>query len=682
MAGGQVPGGEVQRFQYLVKGQVQGVGFRPFIYRLASRLRLEGFVRNERGEVNIEAQGEEAQLDIFRRALLAEAPPLALIHDVIANPIPPQPRAGGFCIEKSRSREAAQEAAGAGVTVDSAACPAYREELFDPRDRRYRYGLTNCTDCGPRYTILEALPYDRPNTTMKRFDMCDDCASEYERPPNRRFHAQPNACPLCGPGLQLVDHAGRTVPGDPVARAAAALAAGRIVAVKGLGGFHLAVRADRAESVGRLRSVKERSAKPFALMSRSMAEARRVVDPGEAASEQMQSARAPILLARRCPDAAVAENVAPGMDRLGVMLPYAPVHHLLFEALDPEVGALVMTSGNGSGEPLVIENREALLRLQGMCDAILWHDRPIRRCVDDSVRIDMGDLGTVPARRSRGYVPSPLPLPVPCAAPGLAVGGEQRNTIALALGPDAVLSQHLGDLTGTLNFELFRRTARDLCSLFDAEPAWVAHDLHPVYTSTRGAKALADRRGVPGIAVQHHHAHAAALLAEHGAAAPALVVVCDGTGYAQGGASWGGELLLADLLGFRRLAHLKPLRLAGGDTAAIDIRRCGLALLHRALGRDFGEHPAARELIPDPGERNAFRAMLERCVQCVDSSSAGRVFDGMAALLGICRENTFDGEAPMRLEAECPVGSPAARGTGTAGPSAEPGRKRQPLEKE
>jgi len=634
------------RQRWHLTGQVQGVGFRPFVYRLARQHHLTGFVRNDTTGVVIEAQGAAPQIDHFACNLQAEIPPLAVIHSLRRTPMPVSSDETDFRILTSHDH--AQPTA--QVTVDTALCRDCLAEMLDPADRRQGYALINCTNCGPRYSIIRRIPYDRPNTTMAAFVMCDRCRAEYTHPADRRFHAQPIACHTCGPKLQLVGPQGAPLPGDPIAGAVERLAGGGIVAIKGLGGFHLAVNAADREGVARLRRLKHRDQKPFALMCASLAEARRLVELSEEAQAAMTSPACPIVLSPRRGGADVAEAVAPGNHRLGVMLPYTPIHHLLFERGRGRFAVLVMTSGNLSDEPLVIDNSEAVRRLGGMCDAILWHDRPIERCVDDSVIIEMSDGSALPVRRARGYVPAPLVIPRQAATAGLCLGGELKNTVAVVRESQVILSHHLGDLTHPLAFAAFKRAVGDLCDLFSIEPRWIAHDLHPAYLSTSYAQGLSKKLGVPAFAIQHHHAHAAAVMAEHGVTEKVLAVTCDGTGYGTDGTVWGGELLLADLGGYERLGRMRLLRLPGGDAAARDTRRCGLALLHQAFGDSFGDHPMARRLVADDAERSMLREMIRRGINCAMSSSVGRVFDGVAALLGLCSRNNHEAQAAMAME--------------------------------
>jgi hydrogenase maturation protein HypF len=666
----------IARRRWRILGQVQGVGFRPFVYRLAAQLNLSGFVRNDPAGVIIEAQGPESRLDEFAALLVDEKPALAAIAGISCADIPVTSDNPKFEIEASTD----SSAIAADVTVDTACCPDCIRELLDAKDRRFGYGLINCTNCGPRFSIIRRIPYDRPNTTMAGFAMCDACGAEFAEPANRRFHAQPIACHECGPKVTLVDSKGNLIAEDAISGAVQRLLDGKIVAIKGLGGFHLAVRADDTAAVNRLRELKHRDRKPFALMCANLEEMGKLVKLSEAARQAVLSPACPIVLAPRRAEANVADAVAPGNHRLGVMLPYTPIQHLLFAALrggrsaqrpaesDAGIGSfggrcadptLVMTSANVSDEPLVTDNDEAVLRLGGMCDAILWHDRPIERPVDDSVVVDLGEDGLLPIRRARGYVPQAIALPRSRAGVpdlpwhtmfGLCVGGELKNTVAVVRGGSAILSHHLGDLTHAKAYACFRRAIADMCQLFAIRPQWIAHDLHPVYLSTSYARQLAAEMGVPLVGVQHHHAHAAAVMAENGVSEKVLAVVCDGVGYGADGTSWGGELLAADLSSFERLAHLRPMLLPGGDAAAKDCRRCGVALLHQAFGDGFAEHPAAGTLFPDSQERSVIATMLARRFNTAISSGAGRVFDGVAALLGVCSRNTYEAEAAMTLE--------------------------------
>jgi len=643
---------QAHRRRWRITGRVQGVGFRPLVYRLAHKMRIRGAVWNDADGVVAEGQGTPGQLDEFVCALRTEAPAAAVIRQIVEQEIPLD--GDGESFEIRRTPAAASPTA--EVAADLAICPDCLAEIRDPANaRRHGYALTNCTHCGPRFSVIRAIPYDRINTTMAEFAMCPSCSQEYDDPADRRFHAQPTACQNCGPKMRLLDGGGNQIDEDPITGAVVRLLRGEIVAVKGIGGFHLAVRSDNQAAIARLRELKHRPAKPFALMCASLKAARKLVRLSPGGIALLASATAPIVLApiihdTDAVDSRIAPAVAPGQHRLGIMLAYTPLHHLLFDQLAPAgVDTLVMTSGNDVDEPLAFEDADAISRLGGLCDAILLHNRPIQRAVDDSVVIDAP--AAIVLRRARGYVPEPIALPPKCdATPGLALGAEMKCTVAIYRDRQAVLSQHLGNLMRPRTFEAFKRAIADFRGLFDVTPQWIAHDLHPAYLSTEYARQLAGQREVPLIAVQHHHAHAAAVLAENGVAGPALAVVCDGTGYGTDGTIWGGELLVASLVDFCRVGRLRPLRLPGGDACAKQPWRCGLALLHMAFGPDFGQLPVCRRLT-EPQQLEFVRQMLLSGVSCVSSSSAGRVFDGMAALLGLCRENRFDAEAPMAVEA-------------------------------
>jgi hydrogenase maturation protein HypF len=623
---------------------VQGVGFRPFVYRIARRYGLSGWVGNDNAGAIVEAQGTPAQIRRFERALVNDAPPLCRITTIERRQLPlAADRAFTIAPSDSTPLTPIPE-----ITVDTAVCAECLTELLNPADRRHAYPLINCTQCGPRFTIVRRTPYDRCNTTMHRFGMCPRCRTEYTDPADRRFHAQPIACHDCGPRVELVDRTGRRISGSAIAAARALLLNGKIIAVKGLGGFHLAARADRADVVRRLRGMKHRPSKPLALMVRTIEQARALVHLSPDGERLLTSPQAPIVLAPRKPGCLIAAEVAPANHRLGVMLAYTPLHHLLL--CGDHFPPLVMTSANDGGEPLVIDNADALCRLAVMCDAVLLHDRPIERAVDDSVFVDLPSGEAIPIRRARGFVPAPLPLPTGRDLHGLAVGAELKSTVAVVRDGQAILSQHLGDLAHPDTVLAFRRTIEDLLQLFDIHPGWVAHDLHPAYASTLHAQRLASAANLPLIPVQHHHAHAAALLAEHGRADPALVIVCDGTGYGRDGTIWGGELLLADLCDFRRLAHLKPLLLPGGDTSARDPRRSALAAAHLAYGESTERKTATAHLGFHDDEAAILDQMITADVGCIRSSGAGRLFDAVAALLGICNQNLFESQAAMALE--------------------------------
>ncbi|MFG0252938.1 MAG: carbamoyltransferase HypF, partial [Phycisphaerales bacterium JB038] len=652
-------------------GQVQGVGFRPFIYRLATEMGLSGTVRNDPTGVTVEAAGPAETLEAFAARIRSDAPALAHVAKVTQQ----QDTAaeGNTFEDRFLIIESDHDPAERGrVTVDSAVCPDCLREMFDPADRRHRHALINCTNCGPRYTIVRDLPYDRPLTTMAGFEMCPACGAEYRDPSDRRFHAQPTCCPACGPRLQLLDGRGKEQEGDPIAEAARRLRAGKIIAIKGIGGYHLAVDACDEVAVRRLRERKRRDHKPFALMFGSLEEAREHVRLSEAAAATLQTPEAPIVLADRQGEAStgwqatsgtqlndqktvsgtvfggeLAEGVAPGCHRLGALLPYTPIQHLLFaEGLGPTL----MTSANLSDEPLVRDDGEARSRLDGIADYFLTHDRPIERAVDDSVVLD-SPRGLVPLRRARGYVPVPLSIPLGYDEPGLCVGPDLKNTVALVRGEEVILSHHIGDLEHAKAHRWFEKTIDDLLRLYDVQPRWIACDLHPAYHSRRYGEKLARTWGVPLVAVQHHHAHLASLLAETGRTDAVVGIVCDGVGFGTDGTSWGGEVFVGDIAGYERVARLRPLPLPGGDKAAKEIRRCTLSWLAEALGEEVWESDLAREVEPDQRKREQIRALLAKKLNCPLSSGSGRLFDAAAAFIGICDYNHYEAMSGTLLEA-------------------------------
>ena len=588
----------------MVKGIVQGVGFRPFVYGLARGQGLGGFVLNDGEGVVIEVEGDTPALEQFARALVDEAPALAQVDSVESRPLDPLGE-HEFRIEVS-----AAVGSSALIPADVATCDDCLRELFDPDDRRYRYPFINCTQCGPRFTIVTGVPYDRPLTTMAGFPLCADCRLEYEDPGDRRFHAEPIACPVCGPQLSL-----------PLEEAVRLLREGSILAVKGLGGYHLACDAANEAAVGRLRARKLREDKPFALMSSAP---ELLVELSAEEATLLHSRERPIVLARRRAGAPVAPSVALATPWLGVMLPYTPLHHLLLEAFG---GALVMTSGNRSDEPIAHEDDEARERLGEIADGFLAHDRPIhRRCEDSVVR------AAYPIRRSRGYVPGALPLPVSAPRPIVAVGAELKSTFCVARGAQAFLSPHLGDLDSELAYRAFLTDLDLYLAMLGAEPEVIAHDLHPEYLATKWAL----DQDAELVAVQHHHAHAAACLAEHGETGPTLALVFDGTGYGTDGTLWGGELLRCDLAEFERLAHLDPVPLPGGEAAIREPWRVAAACLEQV-----GE--------PVPWERwGTVRHALK--VNAPLSSGMGRLFDAVAAVLGVRDSVTYEGQAAIELE--------------------------------
>ncbi len=637
-----------------VSGQVQGVGFRPYVYRLARSLGLGGYVVNDPAGATIEVQGPPEVLEAFARRLGAELPPLAIIRTARREELPAVEGEEGFAIRPSLGGELAD----AQVTVDTATCADCLAELSEAADPRHRYPFINCTNCGPRYSIVERIPYDRANTTMSDFAMCELCASQYRDPGDRRFHAQPVACPVCGPSCRLVDPRGKHIPcADAIAAAAEEIRRGRIVAVKGLGGFHLACRADDDNAVRRLRMRKRRDAKPFALMVRDLAQGRRLclIDP--AAGELLSGPQRPVVLLPRRDDAPVAESVATGLPTLGIMLPYTPLHALL---LGFDLPPLVMTSGNISDEPLVKDNADAVAHLGSIADAILLHDRRIQRSIDDSVaQADdpdgAGAGGPVLIRRARGYAPQPVTVGSSPSPVILAVGAELKNAVCLYRDGRGVLSEHIGDLKDGRVYRHFIRVINDLEALFDLRPEVIAADLHPQYLSTeyalrRAAGKLAGRAGLPLIRVQHHHAHIVSCLAEHGRSDEVIGLSCDGTGYGPDGAVWGCEVLRAGPGDFVRLGHLRYFPLPGGDAAARRTARPAAGLLAETFGPEWVSLPVARRLEGNGDDLEAIAEQLAAGVNCPVGSSLGRFFDGVAAICGIAPANRYDAEAPMLLE--------------------------------
>ena len=618
-----------RRVRVRVEGVVQGVGFRPYVHRLAVELGLDGFVRNDSRGAVIEVEGAPDAIDALLARLPAEAPPAAVIEGVEHEPVPPRGEKGFGIVQSARSGTP-----DAQVSPDIATCEACLRELFDPADRRHRYPFINCTDCGPRFTIVRGVPYDRPLTTMAGFTMCDACAAEYADPSNRRFHAQPNACPECGPRLS---HA--------LDEIVALLRDGGIAAVKGIGGYHLACVASDEEAVARLRARKHREEKPFALMAGDVEAARELVELGAVEAALLAGRDRPIVLARRRHDAGVADAVAPRSAELGVMLPYSPLHHLLLADIGEP---LVMTSGNVSDEPIAYEDDDALERLAPIADLVVTHDRPIQTRVDDSVLRVAGGR-PLPLRRSRGAVPSMLALPVPAGRHVLACGAELKSTFCLARGRRAWVSHHIGDLKTAETLASFQEGVRHFERLFAVTPEVVAHDLHPDYLSTTYALA---REGVELVAVQHHHAHLAACLAEHGEQGPAVGAIFDGTGLGTDGTVWGGEILVGDLRGFERAGHLWPVPLPGGDQAVREPWRMACAWL-KAAG---DERPLAGI---DPERWRAVGRLAESGLAAPVTTSVGRLFDAVSALCGLRFEVTYEGQAAMELEAAC---DPSERG--------------------
>jgi hydrogenase maturation protein HypF len=628
-----------------VYGVVQGVGFRPFVYRLATELHLTGWVLNSAQGVFIEVEGEEAAILGFRSRLEEEAPPQATIERISCELLPP---VGYTNFEIRQSKQDGPKTT--LVLPDVATCPDCLAEIFDPEDRRYGYPFTNCTNCGPRYSIIEALPYDRAQTSMRNFTMCARCQAEYKDPTHRRFHAQPNACPECGPQLAFWDSNGILLAERTraVEAAADALRSGWIIAVKGMGGFHLFGDARDNETVGRLRQRKQRLTKPFALMLPNLEAVEEQCELSPQEGKILVSPAAPILLLRRRPgESAIASNVAPGNNYLGVMLPYTPLHHLLMA----EVGFPVMaTSGNLSDEPICTDEIEALERLHGIADFFLVHNRPIVRPVEDSVaQVVAGELQIL--RRSRGYAPQPLTVDNLPDGSILAVGAHLKNSIALSRGQHIFLSQHIGDLETPQSYAAFQHTIESLCTLYETAPAAIACDAHPDYLSTQFAVQLAAERNLPLHRVQHHYAHVVACMAERKLKAPVLGISWDGTGYGDDGTVWGGEFLLVTEMGYERVARLRSFPLAGGDAAVREPRRSALGLLYELFGDRLFEWERVPFLHSFSWEdRRVLRLMLKRKLNTVYTSSMGRLFDGVAALLEMYPVADFEGEAAMALQ--------------------------------
>jgi len=615
----------LERLRLILNGAVQGVGFRPFVYRLAAELGLPGWVLNSSSGLVVEVEGRRDVLRVFLERLEAEKPPAAV---VLAREISFLAPAGYSRFEIRASDAEAEKTA--SLLPDLATCAQCLSELFDPANRRYRYPFTNCTNCGPRYSIILDLPYDRPRTTMREFRLCPECEREYKDPADRRFHAQPNACPKCGPRLSIEPPA----PGEPLSLAAAALGRGRIVALKGIGGFQLLVDARNEEAVMRLRRLKHREEKPFALMMASLEMASRYCELSGEEERLLASRAAPIVLLRpRAGAADLAPAVARSSPYLGVMLPYSPLHHLLMREIDFPI---VATSGNRSDEPIAIDNEEALERLRGIADLFLLHDRPIARPCDDSVvRVARGRESVL--RRARGYAPLPVRLDRKLP-PVLAVGAHLKNTVAIAAGNQVFVSQHIGDLDTAEARRAFERAIDDLCRLYRFKPELVAADLHPDYASTLWARSS----GLPLVSVQHHQAHVAACAAENGLEDDYLGVAWDGTGYGLDGSVWGGEFFLVRGGKFERIAHLRPFRLPGGEAAIKECWRAAAGLLYEGFGA--GAAPVACP------SRSLIMRMLERGVNSPWTTSVGRLFDVVASLTGLAQVNRFEGQAAMLVE--------------------------------
>jgi len=647
------PAGTIRR-RIRVRGIVQGVGFRPTVYRLAVERGLGGWVLNDAEGVLIELEGAAADVEAFREALERDPPPLARITAIESESLAPL---------GEREFRIAPSAAGrrvALVSPDMAACDDCVRELADPADRRYRYPFINCTNCGPRYSIMLDIPYDRPATTMGRFTMCADCQAEYDDPADRRFHAQPNACPVCGPRLALHGADGRPVAcADAVAAVREALLAGRIVAVKGLTGFHLAADARSDAAVRELRRRKGRDEKPFAMMAASAEAVARRARVGEAERSLLESRERPIVLLPKRPDHDLSPAVAPRSPYFGFMLPYAPVHYLVFENDFPP---MILTSGNLAEEPICGDNTEAVRRLEGIADLFLVHDRPIQTVCDDSVAMVQRGRPLV-LRRGRGYAPRPLALAVEAPEPILAVGPELKNAVCLVRASEAFVSQHIGDLKHPLAADYFEKTVEKMERLLEIRPKVLAHDLHPAYYSTRYARRRAEEEGLRLVGVQHHHAHIASVMAEHGLEGDLIGLAMDGTGYGTdppspgglwraSGTVWGGEILRASPADFQRLGHLACVSLPGGDAAVEHPVRTAWSFLLEAYGPEEAERHRVGYLVKV--REKALRLWADMVAKGVNAPRAcglGRLFDAVSVLAGVSAENTYEGQAAIELEA-------------------------------
>jgi hydrogenase maturation protein HypF len=650
-----------QRVQVNVEGTVQGVGFRPFVYRLAQELELTGWVQNTRSGVLIEVEGDSLAVETFLQRLRADVPTSASV-DAMSTTLVPVLDDAGFSI--NQSAESGQRVL--VIPPDLATCADCQRELADPHDRHFRYPFLTCTQCGPRYSLLAAIPYERSNTTIAGFELCSACRTEYSTESDRRFHAEPIACPICGPSLYLWDEQGHEVAGgeEALRRASALLEQGLVVAVKGLGGFQLWVDAKSEEAVRRLRDRKRRPEKPFAVLFPSVDAIRDYCLLSSDEEALLCSPQAPIVLARKRRDAVLADAVAPSNPYLGVMLPATPLHHLLMASLGRP---MVATSGNRSEEPIVTDEREALVRLKGIADALLVHDRPISRPVDDSVALVVpGKVQSVDGeqkekpradvmiiRRARGYVPLAIRwsdvLASGVQGPILALGGHLKNTVALLTGNRVVLSQHLGDLSTLEADAAFRQAVEDLQRLLQVEPEAIACDLHPDYRSTVFARSLSDTLSVPLIPVQHHHAHVASCMAEHKLDGEVLGVTWDGAGYGTDGQVWGGEFLIASYRQFTRFASLKPFRLLGGEAAMKESGRSAAAVLWELMGEEMLGYDLPPWKMTDD-HRAQLASLLRSGVASPWTTSMGRLFDAVASLTGLCRETSFEGQAAMAVQ--------------------------------
>jgi hydrogenase maturation protein HypF len=631
-----------------VTGVVQGVGFRPFVWHLARELALTGWVRNDAAGVDIEVTGDANQIAELQRRLRTDAPPLARVEAVTSVATTPSAATDFVIIDSAGGK------ASTAIGPDVGLCPDCLAELFDPESRRWRHGFITCTHCGPRYTITRTLPYDRSQTALAGFPLCPPCAAEYGNPADRRFHAETTCCPDCGPSLALIDAQGQPIAGDPIASTLQLLRDGAIVGIKGLGGFHLACDARNADTVRRLRERKNREAKPFAIMFAILASVGEVAQVTADDARWLDSRERPIVLLRAQPDCdSIFPGIAPGLLWLGAMLPVTPIQWLLFHEAagrpsgtdwlaDPQALALVMTSANPGGEPIVRDNDEALARLNGIADAILQHNRDVVARCDDSVLRPVGSAANF-IRRGRGYAPTAIRLPR--SGPSvLAFGAFLKNTVCVTRGDETFLSPHIGDLDTAATCNFLDETVARMLDLLEVKPQIIAHDLHPDYFSTRAATQFAAQRGLPLLGVQHHHAHIAAVCAEHGWQEPIIGLALDGVGLGTEGGAWGGELLRVDGAQFTRIGHLRPLPLPGGDRAAHEPWRMAAAVLHAS-----GRSASIAQRFSDPAAATV-TTMLQRQINCPATSSLGRIFDAAAALLGIRTHCDYEAHAAIQLE--------------------------------
>lgn len=630
-----------KHFNIKAYGVVQGVGFRPFIYQLARKHHLSGRVRNTSGFVEIDVEGTDSDVDAFRADIPAKVPPAARIEKLLTRELA-LVGYSAFEIQESQPRAGEYQL----VSPDLATCHECASEIIDPANRRYYYAFTNCTNCGPRFTIIKDIPYDRSLTTMSKFRMCQQCQAEYDNPDDRRFHAQPNACPMCGPRLELIVNDGSVVAdSDPLAAVARLLREGKIVAIKGLGGFLLACDATNSEAVRLLRQRKKRPSKPFAVMVKDIAEAKKFCCVSSDEASLLMSTQSPIVLLRMREALTLSSGVAPELKYLGLLLPYTPLHHLLMR----EAGIpLVMTSGNLSEEPIAKDNDEALSRLGGIADYFLWHNRDIYVRYDDSVAL-VADGENRLLRRARGYAPYPVDLSFD-AKPILACGAEMKGSFCLTRDNYAFVSQHIGDMENAETLEHFQNTVEIYEKLFRIKPEIIAHDMHPDYLSTRYAQELAGANpALTLVPVQHHHAHIASCMAENGVDEPVIGVALDGTGYGTDGDIWGGEFLLADYKGFERMAHLEYIPLPGGDAATRKPLRIAVAYLYSLLGeRALVESGLAARIKAD--ELSLLRYQVDRKLNAPLTSSCGRLFDAVAALIGVRDNIDYEAQAAIEME--------------------------------